>query len=200
MRLVVPAFDRNEEVNVVFKTPHHRDYRLDWKEKMTTVARATSAALTYLPVFSLGARRFGDGGIWANDPVMLDLVDALACHDVDRHDVRILSLGRGSETGRISDGQTSRGGQWVWRTATATAMRLASQNALGQAGLLVGRERLLRLDHALGDDPIELDGHERVVAKLPGIAVDLVNRNEERPRQLFGRKRNLFIPFHGDVR
>ena len=166
---------------------------------MTTVARATSAAPTFLPVFALGTRRFGDGGIWANDPVMLALVDALACHDVDRPDVRILSLGCGSEWGKISEAQASRGGQWVWKSAVKTAMGLASQNALGQAGLLVGRERLLRLDHVFDDHPIELDDHERAVEELPSIAVDLVDEHEGRLGRFFDRRRTRFRPFHGDT-
>lgn len=35
-----------------------------------------------------------DGGLWAN-PVMNALVDALACYDVPRENVRILTIGTG---------------------------------------------------------------------------------------------------------
>lgn len=73
-RLCIPSFDGFTEVNV-FKTPHHPDYKMDWKEDMVTVAMATAAAPTYFPVYKNGERMFADGGIWANNPVMIGLVD-----------------------------------------------------------------------------------------------------------------------------
>src|SRR5206468_5319070 len=44
-RLCIPSFDGYTEVNV-FKTPHHPDFKMDWREEMVTVALATSAAPT----------------------------------------------------------------------------------------------------------------------------------------------------------
>ena len=48
-----------------------------------------------LPAASGGGYTFVDGGVWANNPVMIALVDALTCFDVPRENVRILSLGCG---------------------------------------------------------------------------------------------------------
>ena len=39
-----------------------------------------------------------DGGVWANNPVMNAVVDALACFDVPRENLRVLSLGTGDGT------------------------------------------------------------------------------------------------------
>jgi uncharacterized protein len=36
-----------------------------------------------------------DGGIWANNPVMNAVVDALACFDIPRENLRVLSIGTG---------------------------------------------------------------------------------------------------------
>lgn len=195
VRLIVPSFDQHHEVNV-FKTPHHPDYRLDWKEKMVSVARATSAAPTFLPVFALGERRFGDGGLWANNPLMLGLVDALACHAVDRHRLRLLSLGCGATSTPMSRARVERGGVLAWRKALDTAMQLASENTLGQAGLLVGRERLLRLDHVFTGTAIALDDYERAAAELPSIALDLVSRHEHALSRFFDGPRPPFTRFH----
>ena len=196
VRLVIPSFDQHHEVNV-FKTPHHPDYRLDWKETMVSVARATSAAPTYLPMFALGERRFGDGGLWANNPIMLSLVDALACHEVDRHAVRILSLGCGSASPPMSRARTNRGGILAWRTALETAMQLASENALGQSSLLIGRERLLRLDHRFADsEEIPLDDYERAAAELPPIGRAIVERHEIELARFFDTPRPPFTRFH----
>jgi patatin-like phospholipase/acyl hydrolase len=42
-RLCIPTFDGFTEVNV-FKTPHHIDYKRDWREQMVTAAMATEPA------------------------------------------------------------------------------------------------------------------------------------------------------------
>lgn len=164
-RLCVPSFDGFTEVNV-FKTPHHPDFARDWKEPMVTVASATSAAPTFFPVYQDGARRFADGGVWANNPVMIALTDALSCYAVARRSIHILSLGCGDSDIRISDAQLF-GGQFRWRKIIASAMHLASQNALGQAGLLVGRDHLVRIDAPpMAENPIELDDYDRTVGEL----------------------------------
>lgn len=176
-RLCVPSFDGFTEVNV-FKTPHHPDFRLDWREEIVTIALATSAAPTFFSIYSNGNRRFADGGVWANNPVMIALVDALSCYDLDRDQIDILSLGCGESEMVITDKQVRLGGLWHWKEIISSAMHLASQNALGQAGLLIGRDRLIRLDAPIMTDPIELDDVARAKAELPVIASSLVDAND----------------------
>ena len=113
-RICVPSFDGFTEVHI-FKTPHHKDYRKDWQATLVTAAMATAAAPTFFPVYQNGGRYFADGGVWANNPVMIGLVDALACHQLDRRQVHILSLGSGDTEIRITRKQIIRGGVWHWR-------------------------------------------------------------------------------------
>lgn len=184
-RLCIPSFDgRFGEVHI-FKTPHHEDYKKDWKEKLTTVALATSAAPTFFKLFQDGHRSFADGGIWANNPVMIGLVDALTCYDLNRRDIHILSLGCGETGFEVEQRQVS-GGLWQWRKIIAAAMHLSSQNALGQAGLLVGRDQLLRIDAVQSiKNPIDLDDYARASAELPSAAHELSADWGERVRPKF---------------
>lgn len=173
-RLCVPTFDGYTEVNV-FKTPHHPDYKLDWKVPLLTAAMATASAPTYFPVYKDGGQYFGDGGVWANNPVMIGLVDALVCNDIDRRQVHILSLGCGDTEMIFTKKQIVRGGLWHWKEIVSSAMHLQSQNAIGQAGLLIGRDQLIRLNAP--KDPsnlIELDDYKRASTELPSIARKLV--------------------------
>ena len=198
-RLNIPAFDGFNEVNVL-KTPHHPDFRLDWQEEIVTVALATSAAPTFFSTYRNGTRHFADGGVWANNPAMVALVDALSCFDLDRHSVDILSLGCGEQDLRLSDGQIKWGGMFHWRTIIETAMRLQSQNALGQAGLLVGRDRLLRLTTAPSLTPIAMDDFERARDELPAQALRLVEENAERLERIFDTERAPVTFYHGKDR
>jgi len=194
--LNIPTFDGFNEVNVV-KTPHHPDFRLDQQEELVTVALATSAAPTFFSTYRNGTRHFADGGVWANNPTMVALIDVLSCFAVDRHSVDILSLGCGEQNLRMSDGQIKCGGMFHWRTIIETAMHLQSQNALGQAGLLVGRDRLVRLTTAPTLTPIAMDDFERARDELPSQAKRLVEENSEQLEAFFDTKRAQATFYHG---
>jgi patatin-like phospholipase/acyl hydrolase len=184
-RLCIPSFDGFTEVNV-FKTPHHPDYRLDWREELLTIAMATAAAPTYFPVYKDRGRFFADGGVWANDPVMIGLVDALVCNQIERRQIHILSLGTGDSELQITNRQITLGGFWYWREIISSAMHLQSQNAIGQAGLLIGRDQLIRLNAPpMPQHPIAMDDFARARDELPPIAATLVEQHGPLIRERF---------------
>jgi uncharacterized protein len=82
-RLCIPSCDGRFGDVYVFKTPHHPDFEKDRHEQMTTVAMATAAAPTYFQPLDAEGYRFIDGGLWANNPIMVGVVDALSCFDLD---------------------------------------------------------------------------------------------------------------------
>ena len=176
-RLCVLSFEGKYSEVYVFKTPHHPDFRKDWKEKMTRVAVATAAAPTYMRPVEDGGYTFVDGGVWANNPVMVGLVDALSCFDVRRDQVRILSLGCGNEPYKVGRLQRLLGGKLMWHDIIFAAMRLQSCSALGKAGLLIGMDRLIRVDAPNQGEQIALDDWKRAVAELPPYALDALDEH-----------------------
>lgn len=186
-RLCIPSIDGRFGDVYIFKTPHHPDYRKDQHEKMTTVACATSAAPTFFQPLDSGGYRFVDGGLWANNPVMVGLIDTLACFDVDRHNVRVLSLGCGDEPYTVSDRMVQRGGLLSWRTVINGALAFQSQNALGQAKLLIGAERVMRVVPAQVSPPISLDDWTRAKQVLPKEAIASAEHNGAAIRDTFFR-------------
>lgn len=78
VRLIVPAFHTESGLHL-FKTSHHPRLRIDYQEKMSVIARATSAAPTYLPPLLVKPGiRFIDGGLIANNPIQVAVTEAMS--------------------------------------------------------------------------------------------------------------------------
>jgi hypothetical protein len=169
-RLCVPSFEGRHGEVYIFKTPHHPDFKLDWREPMLKVALATSAAPSYYRPLRAGDYTFIDGGVWANNPVMIALTEALASFEVTREQIRILSLGCGEGLYSVAGSKLNWGGMFQWRDVISAAMRLQSQNALGQAGLLIGPENMIRVEPPPELGLIELDDWRMAVERLPPAA------------------------------
>jgi hypothetical protein len=128
----------------VYKTRHHPRFQTDWKVKAVDVALATTAAPTYFPVHaSEQGWLMIDGGIWANNPTGMAVVEAVAVLDVQRTEIEVLSLGCTQE---ISDLTTVGSGELHWaRRALDCAVSGQSFGSLGTAALLVGHDRVCRV-------------------------------------------------------
>ncbi|MFZ5780117.1 MAG: CBASS cGAMP-activated phospholipase [Pseudomonadota bacterium] len=184
-RLCIPSFEGEYGEVFVFKTPHHPAFKKDLYAQMVKVALATAAAPTYFRPHRDGGYTFVDGGIWANNPIMVGLTEALTSFDVSRDRIRILSFGCGNDPYRITAGKIIMGGMWHWRDIIVAAMQLQSQSALGQAGLLIGPENLLRIDIPKTVPPIALDDWRAAVTKLPSAALQAVERHGSSVAQMF---------------
>ena len=172
-RLCIPSFEGRHGEPWIYKTPHHPDYTKDRLERMVRVGLATSAAPTFLKALPNNGYVMVDGGLWANNPIMNALTDALSCFDVDRAHIRVLSLGCGETRFKVDDAK-ARGGLFQWRDVFQAAMRAQSLNALGQAYLLVGKDNVIRLDAPETNRPIALDDYARARDELPELARSLV--------------------------
>ncbi len=170
VRLCIPAFEGRYGEGYIFKTSHHPDFQKDASEQMTKVAAATAAAPTFFQPLQDGGYTFVDGGVWANNPIMIALVDALSCFSVPRERVQILSLGCGDDPYMVGHSKIRLGGMLAWKDIIYAAMRLQSLNALGQAGLLIGADRIIRASAPTSDNQIEMDDWTRAVSELPGAA------------------------------
>lgn len=92
-RLLVPAVNMTKSQVQMFKTPHHRDLKVDQKRLAVDVALATSAAPTFFPMAKFDESLFIDGGIVANAPDLCAIHEAVQYCGVHSDDIRILSLG-----------------------------------------------------------------------------------------------------------
>ena len=152
---------------------------------MTKVAAATGAAPTYYRPLQDGGYTFVDGGVWANNPAMIALVDAISCFAVPRGRISVLSLGCGNQPYVVGRSKIAMGGLFAWRDIFNAAMELQSQNALGQARLLIGADRVVRVDVPSMESPIDLDDWDRAAAELPVVAHEALARCEVQVAETF---------------
>ena len=170
LRLVIPTFNLQTGTVHIYKTPHHPRFSTDYKEKMTTVALATSAAPTYfLPHRSPSGITLIDGGMWANNPVAVAAVEAIGVLGWERNNLKILSLGCTQEVVDVSGGSSRWSGKFYWATKVADLF-LAGQSsgALGMAEWLVGPNNLYRVNETVPGGAFSLDGVQRI-SDLQGL-------------------------------
>lgn len=172
--LCIPSFEGRYGEPYIFKTSHHPDYTEDQYERLVNVGLSTAAAPTWFSAVQRDGYVFADGGIWANNPAMIGVVDALTCFDIDRRQIRLLSLGCGQENYRMRWWHRV-GGLLIWaKHFSQAAMRAQSHNALGQAGLLIGRDHLVRLDAPEVERRVAMDDVNAALREMPPVARSLV--------------------------
>jgi hypothetical protein len=76
--VLIPSFNLTSGKPRMFKYPHKEgDFYMDKNISIVDTALATSAAPTYFPIHSIDDTLFVDGGVWANNPAMCGLLEAL---------------------------------------------------------------------------------------------------------------------------
>jgi hypothetical protein len=175
IRLCIPSAETRHFEPFIFKTPHHPDYRLDWSQRMSLVAKTTSAAPAHFrPVVAEDGHEFIDGGVWANNPVMIAVADALSCFDIKREQLQILSMGCGRTRYEMTPFRRQLGGLLAWTELMFETMEIQSQNVIGQARLIASGDRVLRVDAPPMSRPIELWDWERAAGELPPLGEEMI--------------------------
>jgi len=112
-KVCIPAFRGSEGTIRVFKTKHHVSYDTDHKCEAHEVALSSSSAPIYFSPHSF--RTFGkeagrlslymvDGGVYANNPSLIGILEAADRLGQEFSNIRLLSLGTGMEQHIIKKG------------------------------------------------------------------------------------------------
>jgi uncharacterized protein len=205
-RLCIPAFEGRHSEVFVFKTPHHPDYQTDRHEPMVDVGLATAAAPTFFRPLEHNRYFLVDGGVWANNPAMLAVIEALTCFDIGRDQIDLLSLGCGDDPFVVSGAQIIKGGIWHWKKIMYAAMRLQSLAATNQARLLLGPPSVTRIEPPLFKPSIRMDDWRRSVAKLVPAAEQALAKSDQIAATFLGSPaegngiKALALPLHDRLR
>lgn len=156
-RLVIPSYNLGKDDVYLFRTPHLPELRRDWRERAVTVAMATTAAPTYLPGLALDGARLVDGGMWANNPSMVALTEAVGPLKKPLSAIRIVSIGTTGDLRRRGR-RLDRGGLLPWAVdAVDVLMRAQSESAYRQVCHFVGRDNVLRINPMVPTGTVSLD-------------------------------------------
>ena len=107
-RLLIPAVNIAHGKVSVFKTPHAPDLRYDKDLFITDCLLATTAAPIYFEPYKMQGGIYIDGGIGANNPSLIALIEGITRCGWSRDEIKILNIG-GAEDPKLKRNQEKLG-------------------------------------------------------------------------------------------
>jgi patatin-like phospholipase/acyl hydrolase len=185
-RLLVPAWDADHRGVYIYKTAHHPRLKTDYKRHAVDAAMATAAAPTYYrrhrTVDDVGLL---DGGVWANNPIALAVVEATTLLGWPADSLRVLSLGCVNEVYMLGEALGLGG---LAFDVTRLFMDGQSHGALGMAKLITGhqyeREAIFRCCPDVPKGFFKLDD-TRKITQLKGMGASSARKERSRLEPVF---------------
>jgi patatin-like phospholipase/acyl hydrolase len=179
-RLVIPSYDAMSGRLYVFKTAHDPRLRFDSDALAVDVALATSAAPTYFSAAPFPTHREGsyvDGGVWANCPALVGLVEAAAILKRPLSEIDILSIG--TTTAPFSISKNTNASALKWNLGLVNLMFEAQvEAALAQASLLL-ENRLHRINFVASPGEFSLDNASTDrISRLTNVGWQIARKRE----------------------
>jgi uncharacterized protein len=162
-RLVIPAYDITTGRVFVFKTRHLPRFEYDVDVPAVDIALCTSAAPTYFRANLLAQHAkvaYIDGGVWANTPAMVGIVEAVGFLGRGLDEIDVLSVGTTSPVPDFSNQVQS--GAIAWGKGMVDLFMTAqTQGSVAMAQVLCG-SRFHRINMTVPDEWTTMDTVRRV--------------------------------------
>ncbi|WP_204332552.1 CBASS cGAMP-activated phospholipase [Geodermatophilus sabuli] len=157
MRLVIPSWDIQRGEVHIFKTRHSERLTRDWRIDMVDVALATTAAPTYFRAARVPDAPLIDGGVWANNPSVLAIGEAVSMLGVPLEAIRVLNVGTMEPFTDNAD-RLEKAGILGWGPkAAGVILNASSRGGMGTAMHLVGFDDFVRFDAPVPPGKFALD-------------------------------------------
>jgi patatin-like phospholipase/acyl hydrolase len=161
-RLVIPSVQALTGAAHMFCTNHHPNLVADAGKSPVEVALATAAAPTFFRAATIDDRAYLDGGLWANNPTLAALAEAVGRLQVPLNRVDILSIGTTSEPQR----ENPRNGgfvDWIRGLRIINLLMYAQeQGTITLTKSLATPARVLRIDQTLVPGTVSLDNAAQI--------------------------------------
>ena len=169
-RLIIPATDIGNGGVHVFKSNYDEGVVRDRDVKVVDAVLASCSAPSYFSPARVGPYQLSDGGLWANNPSLVVVTEAISRLGAERSQIRLLSVGTGIGKNYYP---VASGGMWGFMTGwgmlkfISMLMNLQSATASNVVQLLLEKHQTLRINFE-SDAPLSLDD--------VGIIDDLVSK------------------------
>jgi len=201
-RLIIPTYDAIGGRIFLFKTAHHPRFRYDIDALAVDVALATSAAPTYFaasPFPTHVGSSFVDGGVWANNPVLAAIIEAVCFLNVPIDQIDALSIGTTAAPFNIANNRDA--GIIKWNVGMINLMFEAQAEAASEQAKLLLKSRVLRIDVVTKPGEFSLDkATPNKIAQLMhlgrGAAVKREILEAVKARFVTASKAPPFVPFY----
>lgn len=197
-RLMIPAWHPKTQGVYIFKTAHHPRFKTDYKELAVDAAMATAAAPTYFAQH-ITANDVGlvDGGLWANNPTGIAVVEAVATLGWPASELKVLSIGCLED---IKVVQQAYGAAKLAPQLASLFMAGQSHGSLGIAHILTGdpheRKAIYRISQPVPDGFYTFDTTRRIRdLKDRAFAEARIQRPILQP-EFFSQPAEEFVPAH----
>lgn len=189
-RLVIPATDLVNGNVHVFKSKYLEEFVRDPNVKIADAVLASCAAPTFFDPKVVGEAKYllADGGLWANNPSMVALTEAIGKLGLEKSEVKILSVGTGSrqfgyEVREFKGRNWGLLGRWKGKKLLDLILHLQAVNDTNRTRLILG-DNYLRLNH---DSSVELPlDNTRILTEMKNRADFTFTHNSEKLKDFLG--------------
>lgn len=162
--LILPATDIGNGTVHVFKTSYDKEFVRDRNVKVRDAILASCSAPTYFDPYKIENYFLVDGGIWANSPSLVAVIESMHRLDQKIDDLKVFSIGTGIQNAFYSQknhwwhhltgwGFASR---WQGSKFIKMLLNLQAETANNMTKLLLQSDQLLRINFKT-DSTLPLD-------------------------------------------
>ncbi|EJG1189526.1 CBASS cGAMP-activated phospholipase [Vibrio parahaemolyticus] len=153
--LILPATDVGNGGVHVFKSAYDPTFNRDRLVKVRDAVLASCSAPTYFDPHKVDEYLLSDGGLWANNPALVAVIDAQKRLGINYDDIQVVSIGTGHS--KVAYGLKHKGNWglatgWRHKEFISFMLSLQSQSALNYLKLHLKPEQILRIDFESNTD------------------------------------------------
>ena len=198
-RLVIPAWHSQTQRAYLFKTAHHERFQTDYQVPAVDVAMATASAPSYFREHrTVAGVGLIDGGLWANNPAAVAVVEAMGLLGWSASQLKVLSIGCLEDVGSAQEEYgIVRLGQQLHRFF----LRSQSEGSLGIARILTGhtdsRPTVYRISQVASARLLALDNTRNVRQLVDRGVTEARQQKPHIKSEFFSTPTEEFVPHHG---
>ncbi len=147
--LILPATDIGNGCVHVFKSAYSKDFTRDNKVLVKDAVLASCSAPSYFNPHKVNEYLLADGGLWANNPSLVAVIDANKRLEVSFNDIRVLSIGTGHSKTIYDVNNKQKWGLlngWRNKDFISFILSLQSQSAHNYLKLMLPEKHIKRID------------------------------------------------------